>query len=212
MSRYWFGLLLLGMWFGHSEVARAAAMVIASPDPLDFGDTAVMSPKAVMAPDLSTNQTVTVTIALDTTVPDCNQFAITDPPTPTTPVNLNSSTPRTISVTFTPTSNGMKTCNGIVKQGSNTIGTFTLKGNGVSPQIMVTPAGKSLAFGAIDVNQPSTAQPVTVLNNGNAPLLISSVSFTAGSGDYTMTGPNLPLTLLTTDPAVTWMVACKPSA
>ncbi len=212
MSKRWLWLLLFGIWIGRGSVAHGAAMVTANPDPLDFGDTVVMSPKPLVSPELSTNQNVTVTIALDITVSECNQFAITDPPTPTTPVNLNSGTPRNISVTFTPTSNGMKTCNGIVKQGSNTVGTFTLKGNGVSPQIMVTPAGKSLAFGAIDVNQPSTAQPVTVLNNGNAPLLISSVSFTAGSGDYTMTGPNLPLTLLTTDPAVTWMVACKPSA
>src|SRR5262249_35480773 len=78
------------------------------------------------------------------------------------------------------------------------------------PTIGVMPAGLALAFGNVEVGATSTAQSVTATNNGDAPLTISSATFTAGGSDYTLNG--VSGVVLSPTQSTTWMIACRPSA
>src|SRR5262245_28406030 len=129
MSRYWFGLLLLAVWFGGSGAARAA--FTASPDPLDFGSVAVGQSSTRSETLVATGGTdVTVTIVLHGGA-DCNQFQIVSP---TMPVRVRAGMDGTVQVKFAPTTTGDKTCVVDVNQGTNPFQSFTVQGHAAAPQ------------------------------------------------------------------------------
>jgi uncharacterized repeat protein (TIGR01451 family) len=89
-------------------------------------------------------------------------------------------TPCTFHITFTPTAAGTRT--GTITFTDNATGspqTVTLTGTGVAVAIGISPT--SLTFGSQAVGTTSAAQTVTVSNNGNFPLIFSSI---VTSGDF----------------------------
>jgi hypothetical protein len=89
----------------------------------------------------------------------------------------------TLSITFTPTASGTRT--GILTITDNAAGgqqTVALTGTGLNAVAALTPA--SLTFAGLLVGTTSTAQTVTLTNQGNANLTISNVAIT---GDYAQT-------------------------
>jgi sugar lactone lactonase YvrE len=88
--------------------------------------------------------------------------------------------PCTFQITFTPTAAGART--GTITFTDNATGspqTVTLSGTGVAVAIGIAPT--ALTFGSQAVGTTSTAQTVTVSNNGNFPLIFSSI---VTSGDF----------------------------
>jgi sugar lactone lactonase YvrE len=88
--------------------------------------------------------------------------------------------PCTFQITFTPTAAGTR--NGTITFTDNATGspqTVTLTGTGVAVAIGISPT--SLTFGSQAVGTTSAAQTVTVSNNGNFPLIFSSI---VTSGDF----------------------------
>ncbi len=89
----------------------------------------------------------------------------------------------TIDVTFTPSASGTRT--GSVTVNDNAPGSpqsASLTGTGTQPTVLLSPS--SLTFGAQDVTTSSSAQVVTLLNNGNQTLAINSIG---ASGDFGQT-------------------------
>jgi len=90
-----------------------------------------------------------------------------------------------ISVTFRPTVSGSD--NGTVTVSDNASGgsqIVTLTGSGVAAAPVANLSPTNLTFGSQAVGTPSTSQPVTLTNQGNATLSISSI---VTSGDYAAT-------------------------
>jgi Abnormal spindle-like microcephaly-assoc'd, ASPM-SPD-2-Hydin len=88
--------------------------------------------------------------------------------------------PCTFQITFTPTAAGART--GTITFTDNATGspqTVTLTGTGVAEAIGIAPT--SLTFGSQAVGTTSAAQTVTVSNNGNFPLIFTSIVTT---GDF----------------------------
>ena len=88
--------------------------------------------------------------------------------------------PCTFQITFTPTAAGART--GTITFTDNATGspqTVTLTGTGVAEAIGIAPT--SLTFGSQAVGTTSAAQTVTVSNNGNFPLIFTSI---VTSGDF----------------------------
>jgi predicted acylesterase/phospholipase RssA len=79
----------------------------------------------------------------------------------------------TISVVFKPTSTGSKTATLSVNGGAGTQ-SVALSGTGVAPSYTVLPT--SVAFGSQLHGTTSAAQSVTVMNSGNGPLPITSIT------------------------------------
>ena len=89
----------------------------------------------------------------------------------------------TISVFFTPSTTGTRTGTlTVTDDASNSPQTASLTGVGASSTISISPS--SLAFGNQVLNTPSSAQKITVTNNGVVNLTVNSV---AASGDYSET-------------------------
>jgi hypothetical protein len=89
-------------------------------------------------------------------------------------------TPCTFHITFTPTTTGVRA--GTITFTDNATGspqTVTLNGTGVAAVIGIAPT--SLTFGSQAVGTTSAAQTVTVSNNGEFPLIFSSI---VTSGDF----------------------------
>ena len=169
MSRHWLGLLLFGVWIGAGGVARAAMTV--TPNPLDLGSVAVGQSKSDTT-TLSDNNQVTVTLVA--TGADCPQFSIS--PTSVTVGQRQPQDDKDITVMFTPTSAGDKTCSVAAKQAGSTLLTFMLKGKGIPAIAVVAPTTQPLQFNHQDVNTTSVPQPVTIRNDGDALLTITSDS------------------------------------
>jgi hypothetical protein len=91
----------------------------------------------------------------------------------------------TVSVTFTPTTNGTRSASlNFIDNASNSLQAVALTGWSSSsfPLAVVSPA--SLSFGPQWAGTSSAPQPVTLSNTGNAPLLIASIAI---SGMFTET-------------------------
>jgi len=96
----------------------------------------------------------------------------------------------TFTVTFTPTQPGPRF--GSIMIEDNAAGSphfINLVGNGATAVADLTPS--SLAFGSLQISQPSSPQTATLTNNGNATLVISNIAMT---GDYAETD-NCPSSL-----------------
>jgi archaellum component FlaF (FlaF/FlaG flagellin family) len=107
------------------------------------------------------------------------------------PAALAAAASCTISVTFTPTATGTRTGTlTVVDDAPSGQQTVALTGTGLDVIVTLTPT--SLTFSSLRLGVTSPAQPVTLANNGNTTLNISSIQV---SGDYAETN-NCPVALL----------------
>ncbi len=90
----------------------------------------------------------------------------------------------TVSVTFSPTAaSGRNAALSFADDAAGSPQTLALTGTGVAPAISLTPT--SLTYGSQGIGTTSTAQTITVTNNGTAALHVTSVTFTGtNAGDF----------------------------
>lgn len=191
--------------------------VIVGAAPPMFADTR-LNTNSLLTPSFTvSNSNVAGTAPMDYTVSESStQFSITC--VPLCSGTLNQGQSATVTVTFRPTFLGLQSTNIVVSTPADpdelTTNVF-VSGIGVEPRIVldaptpVTPptVGGVLAFGSVNVGTTSTAQAITVTNNGTQDLLITGVTNT-NLVDFTLTGP----ATITLGPSVsqTWMVTCDP--
>jgi hypothetical protein len=92
----------------------------------------------------------------------------------------------TISVTFTPQVTGQFSASLNVEDNAGGPQQVSLTGVGVQPNAVISP--NQISFGQVKVGSSSTPQPITLTNNGNGTLLISSITFSGPNpGDFSQT-------------------------
>lgn len=97
-----------------------------------------------------------------------------------------------VSLTFTPTSTGVKNTNLVIVHDAPTPASpvdVALSGTGIEPMISLSPA--SLDFGEQALNTNSVAQTVTITNTGVGPLSITGSTITSGFSRTTTCGATL---------------------
>lgn len=146
-----------------------------SPASLSFGSQALATTSAAKSVTLKNNLPTALSISSITTTGDYAQ-------TNNCGTSLAAGASCTVNVTFTPTTTGSRTGTlTIADNASNSPQTVSLSGTGVA-QAAVSPA--SLSFGNQVVGFASAAKTVTLANNLQTGLTISSI---ATSGDYSQT-------------------------
>ncbi|HVZ60380.1 MAG TPA: choice-of-anchor D domain-containing protein, partial [Terriglobales bacterium] len=120
------------------------------------------------------------------------EFAVTSAGLPLT-INPGGST--LVSVTFTPTTAGLRSAS--LNVGTNAPGSpnvVALSGTGIGPAVLVNPT--ALDFGSLAVNTTSNPTQVTVSNSGNTDLVISNIALTgANTADFAFTAAARPITV-----------------
>jgi sugar lactone lactonase YvrE len=153
----------------------APGTILISPSPLPFGLEGLGSTSSPETLTVSNTGNTTVTF---TSIAMTGDFAgATLAQCPSIAVDAK---PCSFQITFTPTAAGTRT--GTITFTDNATGspqTVTLTGTGVAVAIGISPT--SLTFGGQAVGTTSAAQTVTVSNNGNFPLIFSSI---VTSGDF----------------------------
>jgi hypothetical protein len=116
--------------------------------------------------------------------------------TPATPIVLAAGETATVQVTLTPTGDfGTKT--GLLSINSNDpdspLVTVALTGNAPAPDIAVSPT--NVSFGNVCQGEPATRN-VEILNTGGCDLTITAITRVAGTSDFSVSLPSLPLVLV----------------
>ena len=153
----------------------AAGTILISPQTLPFGIEGLgstSSPETLTVSNTGNTAVTFTSIAMSgdfagATLAQCPSIAV-------------DAEPCTFQITFTPTAAGVRS--GTITFTDNATGspqTVTLTGTGVAVAIGIAPT--SLTFGSQAVGTTSAAQTVTVSNNGNFPLIFSSI---VTSGDF----------------------------
>lgn len=155
--------------------------VIALTPTVDFGDQILNTASSVRTINISNSGTAPLNISSVTlTGANANQFAIAGQ---CAIVAAGASCP--LSVSFTPTSTGIKTASISVTsnaQNAATVNTVALSGNGVlAPRSIVSLSLTAIGYGNSIFGGASTNQVLLLRNEGGLPLTINSI--TAG-GDY----------------------------
>jgi hypothetical protein len=147
----------------------------ALPTLLTFGSEQVNTSSAAQSVTV-TNTGASALAITSITLSGANYTQFSQTNTCGTPVAAGSTC--TISVVFNPTFTGSKTATLSVYTGggASTTQTVTLAGTSVAPTFTVSPT--SLAFGSEQLDTSSTAQSVTVTNEGNGALPIASITLT----------------------------------
>ncbi len=156
--------------------------VVVVPAYLAFGreDIGIASAAQTVTVANSGNLPVTVS-AITITGTNANLFNQTNNCS-TIQVNANC----TISVTFTPQVTGQFSASLNISDNAGGPQIVSLTGVGVQPNAVVTP--DQINFGQVVVGKSSSAVPVTLTNNGNGILYISSITFTGPNpGDFSET-------------------------
>jgi FtsP/CotA-like multicopper oxidase with cupredoxin domain len=92
----------------------------------------------------------------------------------------------TITVTFTPKATGSRTATVMITSTNPTALSITLSGNGTAP--VISPSNNAFQFGSITVGTTTTPQTLTLINAGNANLVINSYALNGGNvGDFATT-------------------------
>jgi Abnormal spindle-like microcephaly-assoc'd, ASPM-SPD-2-Hydin len=189
-SKISFLLLALTTLLGCTALdAKSAApgpgsKLVASDQNLNFGTIVVGGSKALT--NTVVNRSWSKVTIMQAAV-DRSEFSIQGQ---SLPVTLAPGQSTSLNLTYTPRSHGRSS--GTVSLASNrgTVGSFTLSGSAVSPNLTVTPA--SINFG--NVTMGSTQSQSAILSNaGSATLTVNSAKVT-GAG-FNITGLNLPLSL-----------------
>ena len=176
---------------GTSTPAPAVSL---SPTSLNFGNQNVGTTSAAKSIMLTNSGTASLTIssiALSGT--NVGDFAQTST-CPLSPNTLAAGSNCTISVTFTPTTNGTQSASvTITDNAAGSPHSVSLSGMGITPAPTVTLTPNSLNFGNELINTTSSPQTVTLKNSGTALLTISSISITgANPSDFAQTN-NCPV-------------------
>ncbi|MBV9710420.1 MAG: choice-of-anchor D domain-containing protein, partial [Ktedonobacteraceae bacterium] len=172
--------------------------VTLNPSNLSFGNQNIGTTSAAQTTTLTNKSASALAISgIAITGTNASDFAQTN----TCPSSLASNASCTISVTFTPQSSSVdaRTASiAITDNGPASPQTVTLSGTGVTPNSGVQLSSTLLNFGNQNNGTTSNAQSVTLTNNGNAALAISSIAVTGtNAGDFTQanTCPVSPSTL-----------------
>jgi len=161
-----------------------SVVVVLTPASLTFSGTQVGTTSAAQAVTLANQGTSSLTIS---NIAIAGDYAQTN----NCPGTLAASASCTVNVTFTPTSSGTRTGTLTLTDTANgSPQMVALTGTGLSAVAALTPA--SLTFPGTQVGTPSSAQVVTLTNQGNASLTVSSIVI---SGNYAQTN-NCPGTLV----------------
>jgi hypothetical protein len=174
--------------FGIASVSAGAAtrQLTCNPTGLQFGDIITGQSETLMATVTNTGQT-SVTIS-EVTISN-REFTA---PQLSLPLSLAAGQSVGVSVSFTPSANGWT--QGTIKfssDASNSTLTLDAEGAGVSSE-SVTATPSSASFGQVAVGSSATV-PVVLTNDRSWKVTLLAVT-TTGSG-FSMSGPNLPLTL-----------------
>ena len=113
----------------------------------------------------------------------------------TCPASLAANASCSVSITFSPTAAGSRTAS--VTFTDNATGSpqsVGLSGTGQVPSFTLNFSPSSLTFALQNTGSTSTAQSVTVTNNGNSPVTFSSIALTgANSGDFAISNNSCPV-------------------
>jgi len=168
------------------SLSGTGTAVTITPASLLFGNQVVNTTSLAQTVTLTNTGTTQLTsIGITITGANANQFARTT----TCGTSLAANSSCIISVTFRPTTTGVKVAALSVADSDPTSPqTVPLSGTGVTgPAVSLSPT--SLNLGRVTVGQTSAPQTVTLTNTGGAPLTINSIT-TAGTsaGDFARAG------------------------
>jgi uncharacterized repeat protein (TIGR01451 family) len=155
--------------------AATGGTITITPTTLLFGDEGVGTTSTPLTLTVSNTGSTAVTFTSIVTTGDFAGATLAQCPSIAV-----EGTPCTFHITFTPTATGVR--NGTITFTDNATGspqTVTLTGTGVAAVIGIAPT--SLTFGSQAVGTTSAAQTVTVSNNGEFPLIFSTI---VTSGDF----------------------------
>ncbi len=190
-------------------IARVQLLTLA-PSPINFPQTAVGASSAAQTATLS-NQTLKTFYLTAGTLTDSADFTAASG----CGGSLSPAASCTITFTFTPQSAGTTLTSTYTIADLDNPGeplTVILNGTGTAPagnpQPMLTPA--SLSFGSLTLGVVSGAQNATLSNSGTAPLTISGVAVSGGSGAFAATSA-CPASLAA-GASCTIAVTCSPTA
>jgi hypothetical protein len=151
---------------------------------LNFGNVVIASSSTAPAVTLTNNQTVSLTGINIATVAPFSQIN-------TCGTSIVAGAKCKITVTFSPTSTGMKTgAVTITDSANNSPQTITLKGTGILP---VTFNPNMLSFGSVPIHSTSNPLTSTLTNHEKVVLNISAINIVgANSGDFAQSSNCLP--------------------
>ena len=120
-----------------------------------------------------------------------------------TPVNVLAIGGGTIHGSFTPTVRGTESCTVTMFDNAttpNNLGTFTVTGTGLAPQIAISPdSPPAVNVGSARINSGSTTPNFMISNNGDAgqDLTIDTgdITFVGNATEYSVMSPSLPVTI-----------------
>jgi HYDIN/CFA65/VesB family protein/centrosomal CEP192-like protein/ASPM-SPD-2-Hydin domain-containing protein len=158
----------------------------ASPSSLSFGTVLVGN-------NSSLQETLTNTGGSSVTISQANVsgsgFSVSG-----VPATLAAGQSANFNVTFAPQSGGAVSGSvSIVSNASNSTLKITLSGTGATPGVL-SASSQTLSFGNVQVSG-STTQSETLTNTGGTTVTVSQANVSGGSG-FSITGLNLPLTLI----------------
>ncbi|MCA9675010.1 MAG: choice-of-anchor D domain-containing protein, partial [Myxococcales bacterium] len=123
---------------------------------------------------------------------------------------------QTHTVTFTPTARQDYAATLTITSNdlSNTPITITLTGKGIAPLITnPNPAGRTVAFGNVDVGTTSAASTISVQNTGDASLAITSATLTgANANQFRISSGTVGNQTVNVSGTATWQVVCEPTS
>jgi hypothetical protein len=162
-----------------------------APTTLAFAAQPVSSTSAAKVVTLTNSGTEALTItAITFGGTDPSDYAETDTcAAGTFPATLNIGASCTISVTFTPTTNGSRPAT-LVVTGNNsgipgTMQSIAITGTGQAPEASITPANLTLTFSNTSVGVSSATQTVTLKNSGSVAMtLVRETLAGANPGDF----------------------------
>ena len=171
-----------------------APTVTLSPASLAFGTQQAATVSTAKTVTLANSGTAALSISsIAVAGTNAGDFAQTNNCPASLAVNANC----TISVTFDPTATGSRTASvQVTDNAADSPESVSLDGTGSAPAVSLSPT--NLSFGSQVMGSPSSAQSVTLTNNGSAALTISSIALTgANPGDFAQTNtcPASPATL-----------------
>jgi Abnormal spindle-like microcephaly-assoc'd, ASPM-SPD-2-Hydin len=170
-------------------VGNSAPAVSLSPTALSFGNQNVGTTSAVQTVTLTNTGTSALTInSIALTGTNTNDFAQTNT-CPVSPATLATSTSCTLSVTFTPSTNGANSASlSISDNAAGSPQTISLLGTGVTSAPVATLNPTSVNFDNQNVGTSSSTQAVTLTNTGTIPLTITSITLTGtNASDFAQT-------------------------
>ena len=154
---------------------------------ISFGNQLVGSSSAVQTVSVSNSGTAPLTISsIALTGVNSGDFSETNT-CPASPATLAVSANCSVSLNFRPTATGARTASvSITDNAAGSPQSVSLTGTGTTPAVMLSPMG--LTFSAQLVTTSSTAQTVTLTNNGTATLDIANITLTGTNGsDFSQT-------------------------